>query len=257
MKDILHKVDDAELILIGLGEEFDNEKSLKNIQHYDEVKEALMASPYSWLFPAYQQLRREASQDHVLEGLNKLAERLQDKNYFVVSTSTNDGIRRVSWKEGRLVMPCGGSMMKQCTNGCPEELIKVSEKDWIMIRELFQNGFEGIPEGFCLGYCSQCGKPYILNNVYTEKYNEKGYLSDWQIYTKWLQGTLNKKLFVLELGVGMQYPSIIRFPFEKIALYNNKAEIYRINEKLYYLGEELKQKGTSISKNAIDWLQCL
>ena len=65
-----------------------------------------------------------------------------------------------------------------------------------------------------------------INNVYAENYNENGYLSDWQIYTKWLQGTLNKKVLILELGVGLVFPSVIRWPFEKIAFYNQKEVIY-------------------------------
>ena len=116
---------------------------------------------------------------------------------------------------------------------------------------------DGLKVDISLGKCPECGAPLILNNVYAEKYNENGYLPDWQIYTKWLQGTLNKKLLILELGVGMQFPSVIRFPFEKIAFYNNKAEFYRVNEKLYHLTEELKDKGKAISENAIDWLLSL
>ena len=39
----------------------------------------------------------------------------------------------------------------------------------------------------------------------------------WETYTKWLQGTLNRNLVILELGVGMELPQLIRFPFEKVA----------------------------------------
>ena len=34
----------------------------------------------------------------------------------------------------------------------------------------------------------------------------------WETYTKWLQGTLNRNLVILELGVGMELPQLIRFP---------------------------------------------
>ena len=71
---------------------------------------------------------------------------------------------------------------------------------------------------------------------------------------KWLQGTLNRKLFILELGVGMRFPTVIRWPFEKAAFYNKRACFCRVNEKLYHLTEELAEKGWGISQNAIDWL---
>ena len=65
---------------------------------------------------------------------------------------------------------------------------------------------------------------------------------------------MNKKVCILELGVGMQYPSVIRFPFEKAAYFNQKADFIRVNQNLYHLTEELKDKGISISENAVDWL---
>ena len=77
------------------------------------------------------------------------------------------------------------------------------------------------------------------------------------MYTKWLQGTVNRKLVVLELGVGMKFPGVIRFPFEKVAYFNQKAKFYRIHKNLYHLTEELASKGVGIADNAIDWLQNL
>ena len=93
-----------------------------------------------------------------------------------------------------------------------------------------------------------------LNNVYTEKYDENGYLQDWGVYTKWLQGTLFRKICILELGVGMQCPSVIRFPFEKVGYFNQKADFVRVNEHLYQMTSELGERGISVAMNAIDWL---
>ena len=52
----------------------------------------------------------------------------------------------------------------------------------------------------------------------------------------------------------MQFPSIIRWPFEKVAFYNQKASFFRINEKLYQLTEEIGGKGISIERNAREYL---
>ena len=52
----------------------------------------------------------------------------------------------------------------------------------------------------------------------------------------------------------MTFANIIRWPFEKVGFYNQKATFVRVNEKLYYMSEELKDKGIAIGKNAIDWL---
>lgn len=250
----------ADMILIGLGEEFDQIKELKEIPEYNEGIQIFESSDIAWMIPAWNKMLSEEN-EKLQQVLTRFIGLLADKNYFVVSTSTNDVIRNVPWMEGKFVMPCGGSVMKQCPNGCEHGLCEVTAKDWENInscKEVLQTGtMDKAKDILDLGICPDCGEKLILNNVYTEHYDEKGYLEQWGIYTKWLQGTLNRKLLVLELGVGMQYPSVIRFPFEKVAFYNQKAKFYRINERLYQLSEDLGEKGTSIAKNAIDWLEYL
>jgi len=254
---IWQKIEEADMVLIGLGEEFDDRRTLNNIDGYEKRKGEVVESSSPWLLPAYQKICREEGKSLVGDALSKLAKCLESKNYFVLSVSMNDSIRQVAWKEGRLVMPCGGSAFKQCEKGCESVLEPLTQEDYEKISARLKVKDDTFDVNISLGQCPECGAPLILNNVYTENYNENGYLHDWEIYTKWLQGTLNKKLLILELGVGMQFPSVIRFPFEKIAFYNNKAEFYRVNEKLYHLTEELKEKGKSISENAIDWLLSL
>ena len=52
----------------------------------------------------------------------------------------------------------------------------------------------------------------------------------------------------------MNLPNIIRWPFEKVAFYNQKAKFFRINETLFQLTQEIAEKGESIEMNAVDFL---
>jgi len=79
--------------------------------------------------------------------------------------------------------------------------------------------------------------------------------SRWDTYMKWLQGTLHKRLLVLELGVGLKYPQIIRFPFEKTVYFNQKAELVRVHDKLFQLPAELSGRGSSIPVDAVSLLK--
>ena len=90
-----------------------------------------------------------------------------------------------------------------------------------------------------------------MNIVKTEGYLEEGYLPSWERYRTWLSCTLNKKLCILELGVGFQYPSVIRWPFEKTAFLNQKASFVRVNSKFFQISEELKGKAISIPQNPL------
>ena len=216
-KEFVDKLTDADLILIGIGTEFEKNKYLK--------------------------------EECAVEALKELAAVLQGKNYFVVTTCTNGILKGIGMNEERMVAPCGNLEMKQCNNHCENSLQPMSEDDLYKIADYVKQGLE--PE---FGTCGMCGEPIVLNNVYATKYDEEGYLKDWNRYTKCLQGTLNKKLCILELGVSLVFPTIIRWPFEKVGFYHHKATFIRVNETLYHMSEELKEKGISVAKNSIDWL---
>lgn len=298
---------EADMILIGLGSELDGDFMSVNTEA--EAAKKLQSSVYAWLFPAYRDyLRGRAQNSRLQDGLMKFLEILDGKNYFVVSQAQNALIRDMNWREGRLVMPCGGAFRKQCSQNCgskdaegKEACPELTKKDEEALRECCvqlgswlraeENGAEEekapdpgqdscseevlralwmirktagtdkitgilrrrIPEDL-LGRCPGCNAGMILNNVQAAMYDERGYLSDWQRYTKWLQGTVNRKLLVLELGVGMEYPGMIRIPFERVVFLNQKAKMYRIHGSLYQITEKLGEKGAGISENAIDWL---
>ena len=258
---ILEKLKEADMVLVGLGEDFDDIKCLSESEAYRNGKELLEESGYRWAIPAWNEYCSERIGHHSVRiALEKLEKLVQDKNYFIVAVSTNNIIETIPWKKEKVVMPCGNNTKKQCVKGCAGELFEVTEEDKRLLKEAFEQLYDGkFPERGIpsLGRCSQCGGNIILNNIYAESYNENGYLEKWQLYTKWLQGTLNHKLIILELGVSLRFPSVIRWPFEKIAFFNNKASFYRINEKLYQMTEELSGKGIGIAQNAIDWINDL
>lgn len=305
--DFRREAAEADMILIGLGSELDEDLRSADTEKEAEAAEMLRSSGYAWLLPAYRDyLRKKTQSSRLRDGLGKLMEILDGKNYFIVSQAQNSLIRDMNRREGRLVMPCGGAFRKQCGQNCGSEdgegregCLELTQKDeealweccghlkgWLRTEE---NG-EGetanwakdtcseevlralqvirkssgtdkitrilrqkIPEDL-LGRCSECNSGMVLNNVQADLYDERGYLSDWQRYTKWLQGTVNRKLLVLELGVGMEYPGMIRIPFERVVFLNQKAKMYRIHGSLYQVTEKLREKGVGISENAIDWL---
>lgn len=263
VRGFLDDIEEADVVLVGLGEEFDAETSLRQMAGYEQGKKLLLAAEQSALFPAWRKLFRREAGKSVAAQLCGLAGLLEKKNYFVVSVAVNDEIADIPWRRGRLVMPCGSDRKMQCDEGCEKNLRAVEPEEQERLlgqlrewREAILQGESGAAPGG-LGICPVCGKPLEFNNVYGARYDENGYLPDWQNYMKWLQGTLNRKLVVLELGAGMQFPSVIRFPFEKAAYFNRQAKFYRVHEKLYQMTEELGAKGVGIAKNAIDWLQNL
>ena len=169
--------------------------------------------------------------DDALKAYNKLSEDLKGKNYFIVSLCMDDIIYESNLDSDRIVTPLGGKRKKQCPDAC-ENALYDPEKET----------------------CPVCGKTLIFNNLLAENYIEAGYLPMWEKHKRWLTGTLNKSLYILELGVSMRLPQVVRWPFERVALLNNKAFFLRVNEKLPQINAELKDKGKGIAENSVKWL---
>ena len=237
-KEILQKIEDAEYVLIGLGQDFDMEFLLQSRPEYRKTAEMLQEQNAMWLLPYVQESYREEDapelEEEIRQGVHNLARMLEKKSYFVVSSSTNRILREAPWKKmllkkERFVAPCGDWGKKQCQNRCEEGIQELTEEDRESLQQWFatlKNDAASVP---FLGKCPKCGAPLILNNVYAIRYDEKGYLENWAVYQNWLQNTLNHRLLLLEIGEGTRFPSIIRNPFERIALFQQKADLYRIN----------------------------
>ncbi|MGL5258865.1 MAG: hypothetical protein ACRC7V_02025 [Lachnospiraceae bacterium] len=181
-----------------------------------------------------------AQNENTAKAYNKLKELLQNKNYFIITLSNDDEIYKVGFEKDRIVAPCGTHMLLQCEDNCSNEVVAVED-----FLEEFKNG---------KAKCQHCSKNLVFNLKEHEKYCETGYIKDWENYTLWLQKTLNKEIVMLELGVGLEYPSVIRWPFEKIAFFNLKSFLYRIHSTLFQIPEEIKVRCCKIEQDPIDFL---
>lgn len=247
-EEYLKRIQEADKVLIGIGEEFEEIAYLNQQDAYVERMKWLVEIDRLDLKPYLSDLSLERNQ-RLKDAFILLSNSLKNKDYFVITTLQTDLFEKCGFDMARVVMPCANLHMKQCSIGCSETLVALEQDDVEQIKNSLENMI--IP---VLGTCPVCGKEMIINSLYAEKYNEKGYLDQWNIYRGWLQNTVNKDLLILELGVGLNYPSVIRLPFEKVAFYNQKSKFIRVNEKLYQMTADLADKGVSIDNNAIDWL---
>lgn len=242
---------DAEMILVGIGGEFspvlgtaensqqnNDETAINGIKYNDEEhKSQSMMLDYCRKSQFYEKLSNE---HEVIQAYDRLRTLIGVKPYFVVTLNTDDLIYRSQLEDDLIVAPCGSLGKMQCG----EHIVDASS-----IRDSLLAGENKEP---C---CPVCGRPLQFHVVDLPGYMEQGYLPRWQKYTKWLQYTLNRKLCILELGVGFEYPQVIRFPFEKTAFYNQKATLVRVNSRFPQLTKEISQRGISVAQNPVRFLE--
>ncbi len=258
LQELRTRIEDAELVLVGLGEGFQYDwGALLGDDRYREIGQEIgNEEKYVWIVPFLQRMimlqEREKRWD---EAYRILAELLEDKNYFVVSLCMDDYLYNTGLDASRLVTPCGGFRRMQCDKNCTGTLWDVPEESYQTVLQYYR---KELPlSALAEPLCEKCGAKLRFNQLGVSSYAEEGYLEQWHIYTKWLQGTVNRRLCVLELGAGMEYPSIIRFPFEKVVYYNKKAFLYRVHPQLYQLGEGIADRGEGIAMDPVDFLRTL
>lgn len=194
----------------------------------------------------------QSPQDRWQKAYACLADLVKEKNYFLVSLCMDDRIYEADFDKQRIVTPCGGFQKMQCDNNCSGELTDIPQETYEAVMKYYR---AEVPlSALHEPVCKMCGGKRRFNQLGVSKYAEEGYLKQWDAYTKWLQGTVNKKLCVLELGVGLEYPKIIRFPFEKVVFYNQKAFMYRIHPVIWQLSEEIGSRGIGMKANPVDFL---
>lgn len=256
MQEIRQRIEDAEFVLVGLGEAFQYDWGvLLRDDRYQEIeKEIGNDESRVWIVPFLQKMiLRRGSEERWRRAYQTLHGLLKDKNYFVVSLCMDDYLYNAGLDEKRLVTPCGGFRRMQCDQNCAGELSAMPEDTYEAVLQYYRGE---LPIGELEEpRCIRCGESLRFNQLGVKRYAEEGYLEQWNVYTKWLQGTVNKDFCMIELGAGMAYPGIIRFPFEKMTYYNRKAVLYRVHPQLYQLGEEISGRGRGIAQDPVDFLE--
>lgn len=233
-------ISSADMVLVGIGEELEEtfQGISQNLQDKELWEKELLKNQY---------IQKCDCSNHI-KAYDHLNDLLKDKNYFIVTICKDGYIYQSELNKDRIVAPCGGYQKMQCDKGCNEELFDTAIYQKQLEKALADRDINMRPK------CPKCGEFLMFNNICAEKYIEKDYMPQWEKYTKWLQGTINRKVCILELGAGLVFPNIIRWPFEKVAFYNNKAQYFRVHSVLGELTKEIQEKGYSCNENAFEFL---
>ena len=263
-KTLLETVRDYDQIIVAIGDEWNwIKKGIKQDSRYNQLIEYANTDDNQWLLPIIEyEFRSRNEDDRISSAYEALREIIGEKSYFLISEIFTQDALSHGFEETNCVFPCGNYQYLQ-SNDLEDELIPVAECDDFQglvkrIRKIVAERGGDLLEGESFYKPFFDGKLLYLNQKRTEysriNYNEKAYLENWDRYMKYLTGTINKSLLLLELGVGLDYPTVIRWPFEKVAFLNNKARLVRVHERLYHHTPEIEAKTDSIQMNSVDYI---
>jgi NAD-dependent SIR2 family protein deacetylase len=106
-------------------------------------------------------------------------------------------------------------------------------------------------------HCPNCGGYLDYNLRRDDQFVEEPYMVKHADYADFVNGSTDGKLVLLELGVGFNTPSIIRWPFERITARHPHAMLIRINLDDAGVPGEIAAKSIRFQEDIAQVLQAL
>lgn len=168
---------------------------------------------------------------------------VKDKNYFVLTTNVDHQFQRAGFDKKRLFYTQGDYGLFQCSNGCHN---KTYNNEEIVRKMVAQQKNMKIPTEL-IPRCPKCNKPMTMNLRCDDLFvQDEGWYLACNRYQDFIRRNENSHILYLELGVGMNTPGIIKYPFWQMTAKNKNAVYCSVNSELSYVPTEIQNKSVVI-----------
>ena len=152
---------------------------------------------------------------------------VKDKEYFVITTNVDGQFIKAGFSADRLFEVQGDYAYLQCAKGCHDKLYYNED----LIKKMFAETKNCRIPSSLIPRCSVCGEKMTVH-VRCDQFfvEDEEWHSAANRYYDFLEKSREKKTVLLELGVGFNTPTIIRFPFERMVNGWKNTSLVRINK---------------------------
>ena len=157
----------------------------------------------------------------------KLLELIKDKDYFVLTTNVDHQFQLAGFDKKRLFYTQGDYGLWQCGKACHNKTYdnEAAVREMVAKQTDMQIPTELIPK------CPVCGMPMTMNLRCDESFiQDDGWYAASERYHDFIRRHEGLTVLFLELGVGLNTPAIIKYPFWQMTAKNSKAVYACINQ---------------------------
>ena len=156
----------------------------------------------------------------------KLLKLVENKDYFVITTNVEHQFWINGFDEDKIFATQGDYGFFQCSEACHNKLYYNEAQ----ICEMVEKTVDCKIPSDLIPRCPVCGAEMETNLRKDDLFVQD---NEWyemnRRYVNYLNRIYGKKVVFLELGIGYNTPSIIRFPFEQMTYENENATLIRLN----------------------------
>ena len=173
----------------------------------------------------------------------RLFELMKDKDYFVLTTNVDHQFQKAGFDKSRMFYTQGDYGLWQCSEPCHDQTYDNEET----VRAMFEQQKDIRVPSELVPKCPVCGKPMSMNLRADDTFVEdEGWHRASLNYEYFLGEHDGQHILFLELGVGMNTPGIIKFPFWKMTAKNANAVYACINYGQAYAPDEIADRAICI-----------
>lgn len=155
-----------------------------------------------------------------------LFELVGDKDYFVITTNVDAQFYKAGFAQDRVFAVQGDYGKLQCAKGCQDTLYDSQN----LVRRMVSEQKDCRVPSALVPKCPVCGGKMEVN-IRKDLYfvQDKTWYAAKKRYEDFYDRACGKNTVLLELGVGYNTPTIIRFPFERMVYENKGVFLVRMN----------------------------
>ncbi len=175
-----------------------------------------------------------------------LLDLVRDKNYFVLTTNVDHRFQVAGFDKKRLFYTQGDYGLFQCSVPCHNRTYdnKAQVRAMLDAQKNMRIPSELVPR------CPVCGRPMTTNLRADDRFVEdEGWHAACRRYTDFLRACDGGRVLFLELGVGMNTPGIIKYPFIRMTYENANARYVCVNLQTAYAPEEIADRSVCLSED--------
>lgn len=186
-------------------------------------------------------LNRYYSEDNgTYEALKNI---LNGRDYYVVTSNVDHCFQRFGFDKNRLFYMQGDYGLWQCSEPCHN---KTYDNEAIVRRMYSEQEWMKVPKEL-IPYCPICGRPMEMNLRCDDRFiQDEGWYESARRFEAYMQECYHEDTLFLELGVGFNTPSLIKYPFWKDAAMNQRHRYICINTDFPVYPKELTGRALAI-----------
>ena len=265
IKDAAEMIRNAEYVLIGAGAgmstaagaQYGGKFFEENFAEFQKKygKGPYMQDMYSagfYPFPDEESYWGYWSKQALLGGINLdvtplhrlLLESLSDKKIFVLSTNADAQFVKAGLPDEKIFCTQGDYFHIQCGKGCHDKTYDSVE----LFHQMNLARIDCRIPSSMVPKCPVCGGPMDMNlrkdNFFVQ---DATWYEAEERFSDYLSEAINEKLVLLELGVGFNTPTIIRFPVEKLVREHENISLIRLNLEQAVVPESFGRRAVGIN----------